>query len=178
LREILRVLCGLSFPGNQLFLTKHLKVNRKWAPYLIILVLGIILFIVKRFNGSDSPKPKTTTDKKAKDPSSGINRNHGFDRRVSYIEYTEHAKCRMQCRKISQAEVEEIMQQGSINYKKSDVNDRPCPSYALEGTTKDGQRVRIVFGQCDLKTKVITCIDLNTDWECDCRTNSQQDLKK
>ncbi len=45
-----------------------------------------------------------------------VNRNRGFDRRVSYIEYTEHAKCRMQCRKISQAEVEEIMRDGKINY--------------------------------------------------------------
>ena len=56
-----------------------------------------------------------------------VNRNRGFDRRISFIEYTEHAKCRMQCRKISQAEVEEIMQDGKINYNKSDVNAKPCP---------------------------------------------------
>ena len=68
----------------------------------------------------------------------------------------------------SQAEVEEIMQDGKINYNKSNVNARPCPAYALEGVTKDNQRVRIVFGQCDLKTKVITVIDLETDWTCDC----------
>lgn len=74
----------------------------------------------------------------------------------------------MSCRKISQAEVEEIMRDGKVNYNKSDVNARPCPTYALEGLTQDDQRVRIVFAQCDLKTKVVTCIDLNTDWECDC----------
>ena len=74
----------------------------------------------------------------------------------------------MQCRKITQAEVEEIMRDGKINYAKSEVNDRPCPTYALEGVTRDDQRVRIVFAQCDLKTKVVTSIDLDTNWECHC----------
>jgi hypothetical protein len=132
----------------------------------IVVGLGVVLLLVKRWKPDDKPKPKTTTDKR--DPSSQVNRNRGFDRRVSYIEYTQHAKCRMQCRHISQAEVEEIMKEGTINYKKSDVNDRPCPTYALEGITTDNQRVRIVYAQCDLKTKVVTCIDLNTDWECHC----------
>jgi Domain of unknown function (DUF4258) len=143
-------------------------VNKKWLPYILIAVLGIALFFVRRCQHTEPVKPKTTTDKKKNDPASDADRNRGFDRRVSYIEYTEHAKCRMQCRKISQAEVEEIMQNGKINYNKTDVNSRPCPAYALEGITKDDQRVRIVFGQCDLKTKVITVIDLNTDWSCDC----------
>ena len=137
--------------------------NRKWIPYLIILILAIILFFVKRNHPEDKTRPKHTTDKK-----DNINRDRGFDRRVSYIEYTEHAKCRMQCRKITQAEVEEIMKEGKINYAKSDVNDHPCPTYALEGVTQDNQRVRIVFAQCDFKTKVITSIDLDTDWECHC----------
>ena len=140
--------------------------NKKWIPYLVILALAIILFFVKRNKQEDTTKPKTKTDKK--ENAGEINRNRGFDRRVSYIEYTEHAKCRMQCRKITQTEVEEIMKEGKINYSKSDVNDRPCPTYALEGVTQDNQRVRIVFAQCDFKTKVVTSIDLNTDWECHC----------
>lgn len=144
--------------------------NKKWLPFLIVLVLAVILFFVKRYQATDTSRPKNrdvTTDK-PRNPSSDVNRNRVFDRRVSYIEYTEHAKCRMRCRKISQAEVEEIMREGKINYAKSDVNDRPCPTYALEGVTKDDQRVRIVFAQCDLKTKVITSIDLDTNWECHC----------
>ena len=132
---------------------------------MLILVLAIVLFFVRNNEQNDRARPKVKTDK---DPPSSVNRNRGFDRRVSYIEYTEHAKCRMQCRRISQAEVEEIMKEGKINYAKSGVNDRPCPTYALEGTTHDKQRVRIVFAQCDLKTKVVTSIDLNTDWECHC----------
>lgn len=134
----------------------------------MIAALGIALIFVKRCQG-DGTQPKTNDNsgRQTKDPAS-VNRNRGFDRRISFIEYTQHAKCRMQCRKISQAEVEDIMRNGKINYNKSNVQAHPCPTYALEGITKDEQRVRIVFGQCDLKTKVITVIDLNTDWTCDC----------
>ncbi|MEI9946380.1 MAG: DUF4258 domain-containing protein [Chitinophagaceae bacterium] len=139
--------------------------NKKWLPFIIVIGLGILLFFVRRCENSTTD-PKTTTDKKK--TTTGINRNRGFDRRISYIEYTQHAKCRMECRKITQSEVEEIMQEGKINYTKSDVDAAPCPTYALEGTTHDDQRVRIVFGQCDEKTKVITCIDLGTEWECHC----------
>jgi Domain of unknown function (DUF4258) len=143
-------------------------VNKKWVPYILIAVLGIALFFVKRCQQTAPVKPKTTTDKKKTDPASDVDRNHGFDRRVSYLEYSNHAKCRMQCRKISQAEVEEIMQDGTINYKKSDLQNARCPRYALEGVTKDDQKVRIVFAQCDKLTEVVTVIDLGTDWSCDC----------
>jgi Domain of unknown function (DUF4258) len=138
-------------------------VNKKWIPYLLIIVLAVVLLFVKRCAGDTAKNAAKSGRAKTE-----INRNRGFDRRISYIEYTGHARCRMQCRRISQAEVEEIMKDGKINYNKSDRKASPCPVYALEGVTKDDQRVRIVFGQCDYKTKVITCIDLDTEWECHC----------
>jgi len=74
----------------------------------------------------------------------------------------------MQCRHISQAEVEEIMRDGNINYDKSDIKNARCPRYAVEGTTEENQRVRIVYAQCDKSTTVVTVIDLGHDWYCDC----------
>lgn len=141
--------------------------NKKWIPILLVVVLGIALFIVKGYRGETDTRPGTNN---RRDPagSSEPNRNRGFDRRVSFIEYTRHAQCRMECRRISRSEVEDIMRNGKINYRKSNVNEKPCPTYALEGTTADNQRVRIVFAQCDFKTKVVTCIDLGRDWACDC----------
>ena len=118
--------------------------NKKSLPLVLIALLALVLLFVKKFkscNGGKDQNQVTKDDKQNPD----VNRNRGFDRRVSYIEYTEHAKCRMQCRKISQSEVEEIMRGGKINYSKSDVDERPCPTYALEGITHDNQRVRIVF---------------------------------
>jgi hypothetical protein len=79
----------------------------------------------------------------------------------------------MQCRKISQGEVEQIMQDGKINYNKSDIQSRKlsgarCPRYAVEGVTTDDQKIRIVFAQCNDKTTVVTVIDLDKKWTCDC----------
>ena len=141
----------------------------KAAPYVFLLILALLAFFLARRNQSMENNATTSpTNKSTTNPSTNVNRNRGFDRRVSYIEYTAHGRCRMQCRKISQAEVKEIMQRGKINYNKSDVKAKPCPEYALEGTTSDNQRVRIVFAQCDTKSKVVTVIDLNKEWACDC----------
>ena len=138
--------------------------------------MGIALFFLKQcISDKKQPvQPKTTTTRPAKDPASTVNRDRGFDRRTSYLEYSAHAKCRMQCRKISQAEVEDIMRNGTINYKKSDIQNARCPRYALEGTTQDNQRVRIIFAQCNTSTTVVTVIDLGTDWQCDCPGDDDQ----
>ncbi len=82
--------------------------------------------------------------------------------------YTRHARCRMDCRTISEKEIKEVLEDGKINFKKSKPNDSPCPSYAVEGFTDDGQEVRIVFADCDRQTKVITAIDLKNKYQCHC----------
>lgn len=140
-------------------------------PYVLMLLMVIAIIVIKQCsnNPEPSPKPKVTNTDKPKDPASNpTDRDKGFDRRTSYLDYSNHAKCRMQCRKISKAEVEEIMQEGKINYNKSDLQNARCPRYAVEGVTKDDQRVRIVFAQCNDKTVVVTVIDLETDFKCDC----------
>jgi len=145
-------------------------VNKKWVPYILIALMVIAIIVIKNIQGKNEPlpKPKVTTDK-PKDPASNkTDRDKGFDRRTSYLEYSNHAKCRMQCRKISQAEVEEIMRDGKINYNKSDLQNARCPRYALEGITNDDQRVRIVYAQCNESTTVVTVIDLETDFKCSC----------
>lgn len=128
-------------------------------PLLLIVVLGLVLFLVRQ--RQQKSKPATIE-------SETVNRDRGFDRRVTYLEYSNHAKCRMQCRQISQSEVQSIMQDGKINYKKSDLKNVRCPRYALEGNTTDGQQVRIVYAQCNEKTVVVTVIDLEKEWSCDC----------
>jgi hypothetical protein len=140
---------------------------KKAMPYIFLAVLLVVTITIRRCKGM-SPLVDTN-NKPRRQQTTTTNRDRGFDRRVSYIDYSAHAKCRMKCRKITQEEVKDIMQNGNINYNKSDVNDRPCPTYALEGyTQKDNQHVRIVFAQCDNNTKVVTCIDLDQDFECHC----------
>ena len=139
---------------------------KKALPVLVLAVMAVVVFLVKKCR-SDNSSTATTEVRSRTSPAEGVNRDHGFDRRISYLEYTQHAKCRMDCRHITQQEVEEVMHNGTINYRKSDVDDRPCPTYAVEEMV-NGEKLRIVFAQCDLKTKVVTVIDLDKKWQCDC----------
>lgn len=141
---------------------------KKWLPFILIALMALAIFLIKTLGNKKPPTPKP----RITDPKPGAentNRERGFDRRTGYLEYSNHAKCRMDCRKISQSEVEEIMREGKINYRKSELKNSRCPTYALEGETSDTQDVRIVFAQCNDKTVVVTVIDLETDFECHCQ---------
>jgi hypothetical protein len=100
-----------------------------------------------------------------------------FDRSPEHLVYSKHALCRMDCRQISREDIDEIMQKGIINFSKSDRNDKPCPSYALQGLTSDGESVRVIFAQCPSETKVITCYQLNKDFECHCPGDDSKQKK-
>jgi len=140
-----------------------LKFMKKAVPYLLLLLLIVGLFFIRRYRNLNSSSNRTTAKSQG-----DVSRDRGFDRRVSYLQYSNHAKCRMECRHITQEEVEETMKDGKINYSKSDIRNSRCPRYALEEITKDNQRVRIVFAQCNAYTEVVTVIDLETEWTCDC----------
>jgi hypothetical protein len=140
--------------------------NKKAFPYIFLAVLIIAALLIKRCNNTGPTTRRTDTDGPAN--TDNINRNRGLDRRVAFLDYTQHAKCRMECRHVTQEEVKFILQNGQINYKKSQASGHPCPTYALEGYSPEKQHLRIVFAQCDTKTKVVTCIDLDQDFECHC----------
>jgi hypothetical protein len=91
-----------------------------------------------------------------------------FNRNLSKIIYSKHARCRMDCRRIDESEILEIRDDGKINYAKSDLESNRDPKFALEGVTHDKQHVRIVFAQTSDSHVVVTCIDLDTDWACSC----------
>ena len=91
-----------------------------------------------------------------------------FDRHPNHLQYTRHAICRMDCRHISKEDIEEIMQKGIINFYKSNRSDKPCPTFALQGETSDGEKLRVIFAQCNSETRVVTCYNLNEDPECHC----------
>lgn len=140
---------------------------KKTTPYILLVILGLLVFTLRYCHPSG--KPGAGDNRPRPSANGAVNRNRGFDRRSGFLEYTKHAQCRMECRHITQAEVEDIMQHGDINYRKTAVDAHPCPTYALEGyTQQEHQHLRVVFAQCDNKTKVVTCIDLDTDFECHC----------
>jgi len=92
-----------------------------------------------------------------------------IDRHVSSLILTRHARCRMDCRHITEKEIREVLEKGDINYAKSEPDARPDPKYALEGYTVEGQHLRIIFAPSSRGLVVITCIELGVEWQCDCK---------
>jgi hypothetical protein len=131
--------------------------NQKKSVFIFLLIMALAILFINKWKGLQNQSDLTHTV-----------RQRGFDRRISTLEYTQHARCRMDCRHISQNDINDIMRNGEINYAKTNVNDSPCPTYALQGLTNDGQRLRVIFAQCETKTKVVTCYDLEKDFECHC----------
>ncbi|HEY0031344.1 MAG TPA: DUF4258 domain-containing protein [Bacteroidia bacterium] len=91
------------------------------------------------------------------------------------LEYSKHGACRMECRHINGAEIRELLGtgavqgKGKVNYDKSKVQDKPYPTYAIEGTTAAGKDLRIVIADCDTISRIVTVIDLKNDADsCDC----------
>jgi hypothetical protein len=124
-----------------------------------LIVLGILLLLYLLF--FKKPVEENTPRRNERDQ-----REAAF--RHQRIYYTKHAQCRMDCRQIDESEVKEILQTGEINYSKSDMKSKPCPKYAVEGNTHDGQHIRIIVGNCSTQASIVTVIDLESDVECDC----------
>jgi hypothetical protein len=86
------------------------------------------------------------------------------------LEYTKHGECRMKCRNITEAEIKQLLKHGKVNFDKSGVHDKPYPTYAIEGSTTEGQSLRIIIADCDTISKVVTAIDLKMEHDsCDCK---------
>ena len=101
------------------------------------------------------------------DPDRGVSNHEPFDRHAELI-FTKHARCRMDCRHISAKEIHEVLDQGIINYSKSEPNSHPDPKYAVEGYTAEQQHLRIIVAPENTKLIIITCIELGVEWSCHC----------
>ena len=141
---------------------------KKYIPYFVLLAAGFLLWFIKKHQPSSYPKPKNTSIPIVLPPvrenvSEDVNRN------AHTIIYSRHAKCRMACRHIDESEVKEILTSGKLNAGKIQEDERG-KTYPLEGETHDRQHVRIVFAPKGNDTvEVVTCIDLDTEWQCDCK---------
>jgi hypothetical protein len=144
---------------------------RSKGKYIPMLLLALLLLLAWQQQWWRGPLHRTpdnrpgTVERTLPNP---VNDPSNLDRHAR-LTYTKHARCRMDCRQITEQEVAEILERGQINTEKSNPRDQPCPTYALEGYSDDGQHLRIVFAPCNGETKVVTCIDLDKEWQCDCR---------
>ncbi len=126
--------------------------------FLVVVVIGFVLFKgCNYFFNKNSNKAEENT---AQQNIVSVNDN---------FVYTKHAKCRMDCRNISEKEIMEVVREGHINYAKSKQEDGRCPTYAIEDEVADGSHLRVVFAKCENTTKVVTCIDLDKEFKCTCK---------
>ena len=157
---------------------------KKYLPYIFLLAaILLFLYIKKNQRGPVPEKPATEqTDTKitipavlpgAEEPKEIEARpddlvGRGFNRKTNNLIFSKHARCRMDCRNIDESEVREILKKGTLNEKKIQ-RDKRGMTYPVEGSTHDGQHVRIVFAPKDDRLVVVTVIDLDNEWPCDCK---------
>ncbi len=148
---------------------------KKYLPFIMLIAAALLFFFIKknqRGNTSQKPATEQTEDRitvPAIIPSDEKPEEvEGFNRNTTNLIFSKHAKCRMDCRKIDESEIREILKSGTINYKKIQ-NDKRGKTYPVEGLTHDKQHVRIVFAPKDDGLVVVTVIDLDTEWSCNCK---------
>jgi Domain of unknown function (DUF4258) len=140
---------------------------KKLIPYLLVLVLLVVALFVKQCREARNDDGLTTDTNKEKSSSKAIGNLDVFrDENAEYF-FTKHARCRMECRHITQREVKEIVRKADVNYSKSELDAPRGPKYALEGyTSKDKQHVRIIVAPKQKHLTIVTVIDLDEEWSC------------
>lgn len=124
-----------------------MKKLRKFFPLFLILLFGIV-YLLQR---------------------TGESKTDESFRNITKIEYTSHAKCRMGCRYIDEKEIKEIISGGILNREKSGFDKKyNDETFALEGYSHENQHIRVVLTPRNGRLLIITVIDLDRDWECDC----------
>lgn len=146
-------------------------VIKKYLPYLILLVVALVYTYIRKHQRGPLPEPHKTNEVISTDnypvPVAGAD-DIPFDRHTTHLIYSKHARCRMECRHIDESEVKEILEAGQLNSNKIESGDKG-KSYPLEGITHDKQHVRIVFAPKQESLVVVTVIDLDNEWPCDCK---------
>ncbi len=89
-------------------------------------------------------------------------------RDTTHLILTKHVKCRMECRHINLQEIQEIIKEGNENYAKTGEGSKGDKTYALEGYSTEHQHIRVVVAPENDGLVVITCIDLDKEWPCNC----------
>jgi hypothetical protein len=138
---------------------------KKALAYGIIIIMAIAVVILRKYQERQTGQPATV---ETRSPSGDGRENLArFRDPGSEYFFTKHARCRMDCRKITQKEVKEIVRQADVNYNKSDLQSAQGSRYAVEGyTSRDRQHVRVIVAPKQRHLSIVTVIDLDKDWPC------------
>lgn len=145
---------------------------KKYLPF-IALVAAVLLLLWVRNNQRGAPtrmpieaqlpNERETTASGENDVEEAL----PFDRNFSRLKFTKHARCRMDCRHIDSLEIAEVILSGNLNIEKI-RQDKKGITYPIEGYTRDKQHVRVVISPKTDALTVVTVIDLEEEWKCNC----------
>jgi hypothetical protein len=144
---------------------------KKYLSFIVLIAAALLFYFIKQ---KQRGHREYVDNEKITVPAATPAADSSFDalpinRNTTSIIYSRHARCRMECRYIDESEVKEILAVGKLNENKIQ-HDKRGTTYPLEGITHDKQHVRIVFApKANNAVEVVTCIDLDRDWPCDCR---------
>ena len=124
----------------------------KQKPLFYFLVFLVIVFLLVRIFGHFNKG----------------NKNGDSYRNTSHLILTKHVRCRMGCRHITKQEIKEIVENGTVNYRKSGIGSKGDSTFALEGFSHENQHIRVVVSPKPDGLVIITCIDLEHEWPCHC----------
>jgi hypothetical protein len=127
------------------------KKYRGWIQGVVLIL--ILVFAVWRI-AAVVGNPNTSCDFKQRVP-------------LQDLVYVAHARCRMNCRDISQSLVEKVYLEGELNCKKSS-NSKGKSRYALEKRDDRGDIIRIIVEDDDGQHVIITVIRLDKPDKCTC----------
>lgn len=137
-----------------------MKSNYRYIKYVIVFLLAVLV-IWGKFR-----QPGGSSGRQTREPA-GLSLEQEIRSLAGNLSVSRHARCRMQCRHIDEAEVREVLESGIINNDRIEKSDKGI-SVPLEGETHDRQHVRIVVAPKENKLVLVTVIDLDTDWPCEC----------
>lgn len=140
---------------------------KKALPVILLIVMAVLSLTIRRWNNT----PGTTTNypQRTYPNSANVPENVSkFDRSDTNLFFTKHAKCRMACRHITEQEIKDILANGTVNYAKSNMADPRGATYAVEGITKERTHLRIIFAPKHEHMTVVTVIDLEEEFVCNC----------
>lgn len=84
------------------------------------------------------------------------------------LTFSDKATCLMECENITKDAIDDLLENGDVNFGESDVRGGPCPSYVIEGETTDGRSLRLEFVKCDSIAELILASDINKKGDCNC----------
>lgn len=127
-----------------------MPISKNSGTLLIFLFLVALVFAFFKFGNKEQKHVKAVIG--------------NYDR----IKLSQHARCRMDCRDIDTSEISDVLRHGVINESKTRVSEKGT-SYAVEGVTKNGEHLRIVCSPHDQELVIVTVIDTDKEWACDCK---------